>query len=227
VEYLDVAEATSFRIGEIVDRYILPVIAKTSRGLYLTISRTGGAPEADVYDSVFLGATLMKAGNTLSKDSYAAIGRALLYAALDLADAEGFLPERILIQDGNVETAGEPIPPQSVYGLLPGSDYTPKEYPLYAFLYPGSWVWTVSRIQEVKIEDTQYRFRFSFPVGDTHYLLIQGIRPFASMIMHQIPWKSDPEYFRYTDGWVYDEESQTLFVKLTHRLAIEELLLNY
>ena len=33
--------------------------------------------------------------------------------------------------------------------------------------------------------------------------------------------------YRYTDGWVYDENSQTLFVKLTHRNEAEEIVLNY
>jgi len=226
-EYLDVAEATSARISEIIDHFILPAIVKTPQGLFLSASSTEQVAEADLYESVLLGNALMKAGRALSRDSYAAIGRALIYSALDLADTEGFLPSRIRIQNGKVETAGDAISPQSIYDLLPGSDYTPKEYPLYTYLYPGSWVWTVSRITEVKIDDTQYRFLFSFPVGDTHYLLIQGIRPLTSMIMHGIPWKSDPEYFRYTDGWAYDEGTQTLYVKLTHRLETEELVLNY
>jgi hypothetical protein len=227
VEYLDVAEATSARISEIIDRFILPTIAKTPQGLFLSISSTGQVSEADIYESVLTGNTLIKAGSALSRGSYAAIGRTLIYSALDLADTEGFLPSRVRIQNGKVEPAGDTISPQSIYDLLPGSDYTPKEYPLYAYLYPGSWVWTVSRIMEVKIDDAQYRFVFSFPVGDTHYLLIQGIRPLSSMIMHGIPWKPDPEYFRYTDGWSYDEATQTLYVKLTHRLESEELVLNY
>jgi hypothetical protein len=227
VEYLDVAEATSARISEIIDRFILPTIAKTPQGLFLSISSTGQVSEADIYESVLTGNTLIKAGSALSRGSYAAIGRTLIYSALDLADTEGFLPSRVRIQNGKVEPAGDTISPQSIYDFLPGSDYTPKEYPLYAYLYPGSWVWTVSRIMEVKIDDAQYRFVFSFPVGDTHYLLIQGIRPLSSMIMHGIPWKPDPEYFRYTDGWSYDEATQTLYVKLTHRLESEELVLNY
>jgi hypothetical protein len=227
VEYLDVAEATSARISEIIDRFILPAIAKTPQGLFLSISSTGQVTEADIYESVLTGNTLIEAGSALSRGSYATIGRTLIYSALDLADTEGFLPSRVRIQNGKVEPAGDTISPQSIYDLLPGSDYTPKEYPLYAYLYPGSWVWTVSRIMEVKIDDAQYRFVFSFPVGDTHYLLIQGIRPLSSMIMHGIPWKPDPEYFRYTDGWSYDEATQTLYVKLTHRLESEELVLNY
>ena len=232
LEYLDVPEATSTRIAEIIDRFILPGIIKTSRGLFLSVSTTGGAfPdrffEADLYESILMGNALIRAGETLSRDSYATIGRTLIYSALDLADTEGFVPDTVQIQNGKVDPGGDTISPQSIYDLLPGSDYTPKEVPLYAYLYPGSWVWTASRLKEVKIDEAQYRFVFSFPVGDTHYMLIQGIRPLTSMIMHGIPWKSDSEYFRYTDGWVYDEDTQTLYVKLTHRLETEELVLNY
>jgi hypothetical protein len=226
-EYLDVAEAASARMSEIIDRFILPAISKTPQGLFLTASSTSRLSEADLFESILMGNALIKAGGALSRDSYAAIGRALIYSALDLADTEGFLPSRVRFQTEKAEPTGEPISPQSIYDLLPGSDYTPKEVPLYAYLYPGSWVWTVSRLTEVKIADAQYRFLFSFPVGNTHYLLIQGVRPLTSMIMHGIPWKSDPEYFSYTDGWAYDEETQTLYVKITHRLETEELVLNY
>ena len=226
-EYLDVAEATSARISEIIDSFILPAIVKAPQGLFLSVSSTDGLSEADLYESVLMGNALIRAGEALPRDSYAAVGRALIYSALDLADTEGFLPGRVLIQNGKVQPTGDPISPQSIYNLLPGLEYTPTEYPLYAYLYPGSWIWTVSRISEVKIDDAQYRFLLSFPVGDTHYLLIQGIRPLTSMIMHGVPWKSDPEYFRYTDGWAYDEGTQTLYVKLTHRLETEELVLNY
>jgi hypothetical protein len=231
-EYLDVTESSSARIAEIIDRFIFPAITKTPAGLFLGDSLPGrlsaDSPlEADLYDSIFMGNALIRAGEALAKDSYAAIGRTLIYSAVDLADSEGFLPSRIRIQNAKIEPAGDPLSPQSIYGLLPGLHYTPKEVPLYTYLYPGSWVWTASLLKEVKIDETQYRFVFSFPVGDTHYLLIQGIRPFTSMVMHGIPWKSDPEYFRYTDGWVYEESTQTLYVKLTHRLESEELVLNY
>ncbi|UCF98593.1 MAG: hypothetical protein JSV89_03425 [Spirochaetaceae bacterium] len=227
LKYLDVGEATLARMSDIIDRFVFPSIHKTQRGLFLSTSRSDQAPEANLYMSILMGTTLMQAGEALARQSYTAIGRTLTYSALDLADTEGFLPARVLIQSGEAEPRGDLLSPQSVYHLLPGSYYTPTEYPLYSFLYPGSWIWTVSRLADVKIDDTQYRFFFSFTVGDTHYLLIQGIRPVSSVIMHGIPWKSDPEYFRYSDGWLYDETTQTLYAKMTHRTESEELVLNY
>jgi hypothetical protein len=227
-EYLDVGEATSVRISDIIDRFVLPEILKTPRGLFLGGSSNNRDREVDLHKSVLMGKALMGAGRALANDSYTAVGRALISAALDLSDDDGFLPRRIRTRDGTIEsTSPDTISPQSIYDLLPGADYTPEEYPLYAYLYPGSWIWTASRMMGVNIDDTRYRFSFSFPLGDTHYLLIQGIRPPTGMIMHGIAWKSDPEYFRYTDGWAYDEETQTLYVKITHRLETEELVLSY
>lgn len=230
VEYLDIGEATFTRVSDIIDRFLLPEIKKTRKRLFFRGSSSTQASEANLYnlyESILIGNAFMRAGEALTKDSYISLGRTLIYSVLDLADAEGFVPTRVRIQDGEAEPIGDLLSPESIYRLVPSVHYTPAEYPLYSYLYPGSWIWTASRLTDVKIDDQQYRFFFSFPTGETHYLLIQGIRPMASMIMHGIPWKSDPEYFLYTDGWAYDESTQTLFVKLTHRKISEELVLNY
>jgi hypothetical protein len=94
-------------------------------------------------------------------------------------------------------------------------------------LAPGSWVLTASHLDSVQIDSRRQRYLFSFPQGQTHYLLIQGVRPPESVVMHGIPWKTDPQYFQYSDGWSYDAATQSLFVKLTHRSEAEELILNY
>ncbi len=225
VEYLDIGEATIGRVSDIINRFVLPAIKKTSKGIFLTSSTQ--TSEASLYESILIGDALMRAGDALAEDSYTAAGRTLIYSVLDLADTEGFVPSRIRIQGGEAEPTGDLLSPESIYRFVPSVHYTPAEYPLYSYLYPGSWIWTASQLTDVKIDDQQYRFFFSFPTGETHYLLIQGLRPMTSMIIHEIPWKSDPEYFRYTDGWAYDESTQTLFVKLTHRKISEELVLNY
>jgi hypothetical protein len=225
VEYLDIGEATIGRVSDIIDRFVLPAMKKTSKGIFLTSSTQ--TSEASLYESILIGDALMRAGDALAEDSYIAVGRTLIYSVLDLADTEGFVPSRVRIQGGEAEPTGDLLSPESIYRLVPSVHYTPAEYPLYSYLYPGSWIWTASQLTDVKMDDQQYRFFFSFPAGETHYLLVQGLRPMTSMIMHEIPWKSDPEYFRYTDGWAYDESTQTLFVKLTHRKISEELVLNY
>jgi len=79
----------------------------------------------------------------------------------------------------------------------------------------------------IKIGAGQYRFSLSFPVGGSHYFLLQGLPPMQSVMLHEILWKSDPEYSRYSDGWAYDPGTQTLFGKLSQRLPEEDLVLNF
>ena len=227
IRFLDVGNATYSRAKEIVDRFILPSIRKTPRGLFLAASISADQEEIQLYESVRAGGVLMRAGELLAQDSYVTLGGNLIHSALRLADSEGFIPTRLRIQGQEIEPGEELLAPERIYSLLPTTRYTPREYPLYSYLYPGSWIWTASLPGEIKIDEQQYRFFFSFPTGGTHYLLIQGIRPMQSVVMHGIPWKSDPQYFQYTDGWAYDADNQTLYVKITHRTQTEEIVLNY
>ncbi len=227
ISFLDVGEAYFARVTEIIDHHILPSICKTRRGLFFVESSVGDRKEADVYISTLAGAILRRAGDNLANESYRSVGRNLIFAALELSDPEGFIPSRVVIRDREAEAAGELVAPERIYELIPNTHYSPREYPLYAYLYPGSWIWTASVPSEIKIDEQQYRFFFSFPKGQTHYLLIQGVDPMESVIMHGIPWKPDPQYFSYTDGWVYDQSSQTFFAKITHRSETEEIVINY
>jgi hypothetical protein len=232
------------RIAEIIDQQVFPAIHRSNRGLFLStsaaLSGTGTARnsqatqsaastsrEVKLLYSVRAGQALIEAGQELAKDAYVSVGQNLILAALRMADSEGFLPARLTLTGREVTPTGGLLAPELVYPVVAAESYIPREYPLYRLLGPGSWVFTVSRLREVKVDETQQRFFFSFPAGETHYLLIQGVAPALSLVMHGIPWKSDPQYFQYSDGWAYDEGRQTLFLKITHRSEQEEIVLSY
>jgi hypothetical protein len=232
------------RIAEIIDSRVFPAIHRSNRGLFLSTpsalsgSGSAGNPpatqsagsafrEVDLLHSIRAGQALVRAGQELANDAYVSVGQNLILAALRMADSEGFLPARLTLAGREVQPAGELLAPEVVYPLVAAEPYIPREYPLYRLLGPGTWLFTASRLREIKVDDTQQRFFFAFPAGDTHYLLIQGVAPALSLVMHGIPWKSDPEYFQYSDGWAYDAASQTLFLKITHRSDQEEIVLSY
>lgn len=227
------------RTAQIVEQQVFPAIRRSSRGLFLDGTAIGVRPapaspagsaaaaQVDVLQSIRAGRALVRAGGQLGNETYAAVGRSLVSASLALADAEGFLPARLTLAGGEAKPAQESLAPEQVYLLVAGQPYIPREYPLYRTLGPGSWVFTVARLEEVKVDASQQRFFFTFPAGDTHYLLIQGVAPASSLLMHGIPWKSDPQYFQYSDGWAYDAASQTLYLKITHRATQEEIVLSY
>jgi hypothetical protein len=79
----------------------------------------------------------------------------------------------------------------------------------------------------MSVEADQYRFSFGFPAGDQYYFILQGIRPMKTVMMHGILWKPDPQYYLYSDGWLYDPESQTFYGKITPRQEREEIVLSY
>ncbi len=208
------------RLTAVVEKRLLPSLRRTGQGVYLAENGT-----VDVRQNVAAGRILMEAGEITRRPALATIGQNLVLSCLRFADARGVLPARLTL---GADRAGSPqgrVLPEDVYERIARPQYLPREVPLYGQLGPGTWIWTVSPAVGADFGPSSSRFTFSFPVGATHYVLLQGIRPFQTLQLHGTPWKTDPGYYRYSDGWVYDGATQTLFLKLTHRLETEELLI--
>jgi len=221
----------------IINTRLLPALIQEDSELYL---RLVSAEPVDLLLSMRAGRLMTAAGELLAKSTLISIGSSLISSALYLADETGSLPPTYTPGEAApaaaVEAAGrEPagrqpagsLPPEAVYALVVDDGYLPREASLYRVLDPGTYIWSAAEITPPRAETGGLRFGFSFPVGEVHYLLIQGVRPFKSLEMHEIPWNPDPQYFGYTDGWYYQEETQTLFVKLTHLRQEEEIILKF
>jgi hypothetical protein len=201
----------------IINTRLLPAVEQQDRELYLRLS----PPDpVDVLLSLRAGSLIAEAGDLLEESALSTIGRSLQASALRLSDEAGSLPR-------TYPETSDRLPPEAFYSLAGGDGYLPREYSLYQVLNPGSYIWSAAGILPPRADGGRQVYGFSFPVGEAHYLLIQGIRPFAGLVMHGIPWNPDPQYFAYSDGWYYEEETQTLFIKLTHRQQEEELILSY
>jgi hypothetical protein len=215
------------RVATAVESRLLPALRPAPEGLYFVLPRQGDSASVDLLASVRAGRVLQEAGRLLDEPAYEQLGRNLVLAVLAHADAQAVTPATGRLTDDAFAADRESLAPEELYRLVAEERYTPEEYPLYQMLAPGSWVLTASHLDSVQIDSRRQRYLFSFPQGQTHYLLIQGVRPPESVVMHGIPWKTDPQYFQYSDGWSYDAATQSLFVKLTHRSEAEELILNY
>ena len=233
-QFLNDRQVMRQRITELIDSWVLPSILQAPEGLFLVEPSDGQARRVELLLSVRAGRLLIRAGGLASRPSLELIGRSLILGALSQADAEGFLPAslevvggRLQAQDGPLQAGAGRLAPELLYPLVVESGFLPQEYPLYPELAPGTWLYSAAALARFEPGASQQRFTFSFPVGETHYFLLQGEPAPKSVILHEIPWKPDPQYSQYTDGWAYDPESQTLFGKITHRQADEELVLNY
>jgi hypothetical protein len=211
------------KASELIDASLLPAVLQAREGLFLA----GAGGGVEVLDSVRAGRLLLRAAGLTSRPSLALVGRSLLHSALSLADSVGFVPERGGVLAGGFRALDGQLPPERLYGYLAEARYLPEEYSLYGPLSPGAWLYTAALPVRIKVGSGQYRFSLGFPVGGSHYFLLQGIPAMQSVMLHEILWKADPEYSRYSDGWIYDPATQTLFGKLTQRLPEEDLVINF
>jgi len=197
----------------IIEEGVLPWITKTEEGLFLEISRG----IVDSFTSLRAGIILIQAGETVNNDIFVSIGRYLVISALSLSDGQGFLPEKLVIQNGVITEQHDTISPESVYPLLKKNPYYQHEISLHKEIAPGAWVLTSADIHSIDINNRAAVIDLSFPEGMSHHMIIQGIPPFARMQLYGINWVSDPSFEAYSSGWAYDAASETLFIKLQHR----------
>ncbi|MDE5613057.1 MAG: hypothetical protein K2I74_00170 [Treponemataceae bacterium] len=107
-------------------------------------------------------------------------------------------------------------------------------YPHYSLLGTHGankvWAWSAARgisYAEQSGGDTG-TITVDFPADDTHYLIIKGIRPFEGIEIYGMPFRTDPRFETYdSSGYVYDEQTQTLFLKSRHKTDREIIRLTY
>ena len=197
----------------VLDHRILPAISDAGNRLLLSAEEAG---PADVLLTIRTGLLVMRIGDLFGRPSILNLGRRLVISALSFSDAIGFLPatvDRAVEED--LEPAGS-ITPETIYELIADTSFYPRRVSLYPFAAPGTWIWTAARIERIDFSDNRCEIDLRYPTNHYHYLMIQGLDPLSEVRIHDRTWKTDPTYFMYTDGWVYEQESRSLYLKLTH-----------
>ncbi len=103
----------------------------------------------------------------------------------------------------------------------------PREIPLHLAVGPGAWLWTAADLVAAEGSPTGLRLTISFPAGQPHYLMVDGVRSVAKLELHDTAWRPAADYAQYPDGWAYDAAEQQLFVKLTGRTDTEQIVITY
>jgi hypothetical protein len=184
----------------------------------------GGA--ADVEFNLRLGRALeLWAGN----DDWAAIGRSLILSVLSLTDASGTVPSEILADEAGAmtESTGSRIDGARLYRILAPGEYYPHAAGIGAGVN-GIWAWTAAASVTAEQDGMVLDIAVSFPVGETHYMMIRGIRPFTKIQLYNIDYRTDPQFERYdSSGWIYSAAEQILVLKMKHRAAVEHIRIFY
>jgi len=206
-------------LKDAIERRILPAVRTTSAGVFLDTD----SGRSDLQTSIRCGVLLLRAGTVVGSSLATAVGRGLVTSGLSLADEKGILPATLGLAGGRISSRDGFLAPESIYPMLPLGRFVPLETSLAGQLGPGSWVWTSARLASATGSSLGAALVFSYPPGVPYHLVLQGIRPFAQLKLHGIPWHADPTYFKYSNGWAYDAGSQTLFMKVTGKTDTEEI----
>jgi hypothetical protein len=181
---------------------------------------------ADMAWNLRLGKALADWGDFTGRETWAAIGRSIVLSALSLEDREGQIVSTLNLDKGI--SAGESsayIGAARIYRLLGLGNYRPQAQALSP-AFPGLWAWTASPEIRVIREGQILDIAVSFPVGESHYLLIQGVEPFYRLQFYGMDWRTDPNFERYdSSGWVYHPRDRTLALKVKHRAEVEHIRL--
>jgi hypothetical protein len=207
----------------ILSQYLrrLPPMEHYPIGLVLA----AGAGRADMEWNLRLGKALMDWGESAGRETWAAIGRSVILSVLSL-DRDGQVISTLNLDEG--PPAGETpsyINTARIYRLLDLGNYRPKALLLNP-AFPGLWAWTASPEILATREGPILNISVNFPVGESHYVFIQGIEPFYRLQFYGMDWRTDPNFERYdSSGWVYYPRDRVLALKVKHRAEVEHIRL--
>jgi hypothetical protein len=201
---------------------------------------------ADLEFNLRLGASLAAYGEYSGQEVWGGIGRSLVLSVLSLVNQYGMAPLTLtltLAENGDIIPTPAPgdapdgasLTAARIYRYLRLGDYAARAVglSLAAGSSPatnGIWTWTAADkvMANFNQENNFLDISVNFPSGETHYMLIRGIRLFTQIQLYNIPFRTDPQFERYdSSGWAYSPSEQTLMVKMKHRLTTEHILIYY
>jgi hypothetical protein len=194
-------------------------------GRVLVFGENDGEFAADSEFNFRLGAALDQYGRLTGREDWAAVGRSLILSVLGQTDTVGMIPTASALGANGIFTAGRDsrFSAARLYRYL-GLDSFPRAEPVAGGI--NGWVWTavssVGVVQNGDITDISV----TFPVGETHYMMLRGVKPFAKIQLYGIDYRTDPQFERYdSSGWVYSSLEQTLLLKIKHQNPVEHILI--
>lgn len=99
---------------------------------------------------------------------------------------------------------------------------TENEYPVWAWTCANSISYTENE------NNTEATIIINFKQGDTHYVILNGIKPFKNIEIYGLSFHTDPRFEKYnSSGYVYNEKTKTLFLKSRHKSTNEKIILTF
>jgi len=190
---------------------ISDLLRKTTDGGWVFVYNEGGDnPEFNLR----LGKAILVYAEAARNNLWAGIGRSLILSALSTAEE-------------NDESPSTELTSAKLYRILCPLDTYPRALAINASS-DGVWAWTAAQAVSGSQQGDILDISVTFPVGETHYMLIRGIRSFSRIRLYDMDFRTDPQFERYdSSGWSYSAQEQTLIVKMKHRSPEEHITIIY
>jgi hypothetical protein len=197
---------------------ISDLLRKTSDGGWVFVYNEGGdnlqAGSSGTEFNLRLGKAILVYAEAAHDNLWAGIGRSLILSAISTAE----------------ETDESPSPELTsakLYRILCPLDTYPRALEINSSS-GGVWAWTAAQAVSGSQQGDILDISVTFPAGETHYLLIRGIRAFSRVQLYEMDFRTDTQFERYdSSGWSYNSQDQTLMVKMKHRSTVENIRIIY
>ncbi|MDL2229504.1 hypothetical protein LJC14_04560 [Treponema sp. OttesenSCG-928-L16] len=180
--------------------------------------------------NIRLGNALALYGEEAGSGDWAALGRSLVLSVLGLVNSSASLPSALILTgDGGFAEAPDAASLSSarLYRILKTGEYRPRAASVNP-AFPDMWAWTCASELSSVYSENILDISVSFPVGETHYIMTRGVRPFVKIQLYSMDYRTDPQFERYdSSGWAYSSSEQTLLLKMKHRSAAEHIRIYY
>jgi len=220
-------------LSDSCERKLKSSLVLVGNNLYLS----DNGKTVNVLDTIDTAAILIKYGSrTPGKSNWAAAGHLLVTSIVLNASEKGSIPSQLLFtsQDGQDTKTGiaaaseKALDAATLYPALVSSNtWYPHSLSLAEQAGPGVWAWTSAQsIKVVKSADGVMKVTTRFPPGETHYLVLNGIKPFYRISIYGIDFHTDLHFENYnSSGYRYNEETNTLYLKMKHKSEFEDVII--
>lgn len=220
-------------LSESCERKLKASLVRINDELYIS----GDAKTVNALETLQIATVLIRYGTTGDgKDAWASVGHLLVNSMISFAGEKASLPAQFVFAgaDGSAEKTGVVAQPEQILNaarlypaVVTGNSWYPHALSLSAQAGPGVWAWTSAQsVKIVKTGDGVMTITARFPQGETHYMVLRGIKPFSRILIYGLDFRTDPRFESYnSSGYVYNEQTGTLYLKMRHKNEYEDVVI--
>ncbi len=231
--YLPKEENALLPLAEACERKLKTSLVRINDDLYTS----DDGKTIDTLSDLEIGPILIRYGSRFAdKAVWKSVGNLLVTSMVSFTGGKAALPSGFSLAGG--ASAGEysgivaksdaVLDLPSVYPVLvSGNTWYPHALSLSAQAGPGVWAWTSAQsIKVTRSADNIMKITTQFPQGETHYMILRGIKSFYRILIYGIDFRTDPRFESYnSSGYVYNEQTETLYLKMRHKAEFEDVLI--